>query len=76
MVLPTLFTHLSCEAACDLIRFPWLFWEHPAMDTCIGRFGDRRLQKGGPFCNVVLWKLGAVGCVFGGLAAIVRAKSG
>ncbi len=46
------------------------------MDTCIGRFGDRRLQKGGPFCNVVLWKLGAVGCVFGGLAAIVRAKSG
>ncbi|MEM1050274.1 MAG: hypothetical protein AAGL24_29250, partial [Pseudomonadota bacterium] len=45
-------------------------------DLTLGRFGDRRLEKGGRFCTNVLLRLAAV--VFGsaGLAAVARARSG
>jgi hypothetical protein len=28
----------------------------------LGRFGDRRLEKGGPSCMPVLWRLAGGGC--------------
>jgi hypothetical protein len=46
------------------------------METTLGRFGDRRLEKGGPGC-MSAWCLGAVeGFAFGGWVVIGRAKSG
>lgn len=46
------------------------------MDIELGRFGDRRLQKGGSFCSVGWLKLAAEACVFGALAAAVRERCG
>jgi hypothetical protein len=38
-------------------------------DVTLGRFGDRRLEKGGPFCMPVWWRRVGVGCGFVGLGA-------
>ena len=46
------------------------------MEMSLGRFGDRRLQKGGPFCWAVSSKSVAKACVSGGWAATVPARSG
>jgi hypothetical protein len=40
----------------------------------LGRFGDRRLEKGGPFCTPALLRRVAEDFVFGGWAAIVRER--
>jgi hypothetical protein len=46
------------------------------MDFCLGRFGDRRLEKGGPFCMPAwLVQVGA-GFGFGGLAGTGRGRFG
>ena len=45
------------------------------MGMTLGRFGDRRLEKGGPiFWAAWLRRVAAVS-VFGGLAATARARS-
>ena len=36
------------------------------MDFTLGRFGDRRLEKGGPFCWVVWLRVADAGFGFGG----------
>jgi hypothetical protein len=46
------------------------------MEVGLGRFGDRRLQKGGSFYRLALLKLGAVVFVYVALAAIGLGKSG
>lgn len=46
------------------------------MDRSLGRFGDRRLEKGGPFCWSGFWKLAKPASGFGHLAAIEPVKSG
>lgn len=46
------------------------------MDVVLGRFGDRRLEKGGSFCRGGWLKLGAAEFGFGVLGAIVRVKFG
>lgn len=46
------------------------------MELRLGRFGDRRLEKGGPFFWVGLSGLAGEGCGFAALVATVRAKSG
>lgn len=33
------------------------------MELVLGRFGDRRLEKGGPFFWLALWNAGAANCV-------------
>jgi len=46
------------------------------METTLGRFGDRRLEKGGLGC-MSAWYLGAVAdFAFGDSVVIGRAKSG
>jgi hypothetical protein len=46
------------------------------MDIGLGRFGDRRLEKGGPFFwgALLSWAVARCGCV--GWAAPVRARFG
>ena len=44
------------------------------MDLCLGRFGDRRLEKGGPIFWAVLWSLVGASCGFGGWAAVGRER--
>jgi hypothetical protein len=46
------------------------------MELTLGRFGDRRLQKGGPFFWAVSSRLAVARCGFGGLAVTGRARSG
>jgi hypothetical protein len=45
------------------------------LDYGLGRFGDRRLEKGGSFCMPGLSRLGARGCGFVRSAKIVPEKS-
>jgi hypothetical protein len=40
-------------------------------DVTLGRFGDRRLEKGGPFCMPAWCRMGGGASGFAGLAAIV-----
>jgi hypothetical protein len=42
----------------------------------LGRFGDRRLEKGGSFCMTVWFRRAVKGYGFGGWAGIGREKSG
>ena len=44
------------------------------MEGWLGRFGDRRLEIGGPIFWDDLCRLRGAGCVFGGLVEAVRAK--
>lgn len=44
------------------------------MELCLGRFGDRRLEKGGPFFWTGWWRPAGLGCGFGGWAATGRGK--
>lgn len=44
-------------------------------EVSLGRFGDRRLEKGGPFCTLALWRRAAMGFGSAGLAAGVRERS-
>lgn len=46
------------------------------MELTLGRFGDWRLQKGGPFFWAASSRLGLASFGFAGLAATVRARSG
>jgi hypothetical protein len=46
------------------------------LDMTLGRFGDRRLEKGGPSSWVVWWRWLGKGFGFAGLVAIGREKSG
>lgn len=46
------------------------------MDVGLGRFGDRRLQKGGPFFWVAWLRLAVLVCGFVGLALTGLGKSG
>jgi hypothetical protein len=46
------------------------------MELTLGRFGDRRLQKGGPFFWGALLRSAVVRCGNGGLAATALARSG
>ena len=39
-------------------------------EVTLGRFGDRRLEKGGSFCIPVWWLRAAVGFGFDGLVGI------
>ena len=39
-------------------------------EITLGRFGDRRLEKGGPFCTLVLLLRAGKGFGFAGLAVI------
>jgi hypothetical protein len=41
------------------------------LEMSLGRFGDRRLEKGGPFCCRVLWRAAVAG--FGFAAWVGRA---
>jgi hypothetical protein len=36
-------------------------------EVLLGRFGDRRLEKGGPFCTLAWLRRAGVGCGFVGL---------
>lgn len=45
-------------------------------EIALGRFGDRRLEKGGSFCTRGWWRMAAAAFGFVGLAGIVRARSG
>jgi hypothetical protein len=40
-------------------------------EVSLGRFGDRRLEKGGPSCTPVWWRRAGEGFGFAGSAAIV-----
>ncbi len=44
------------------------------MDIGLGRFGDRRLEKGGPICWVALWSMAVADFACGGLAAIGQVR--
>ena len=44
-------------------------------ETTLGRFGDRRLEKGGPFFMPGLWRQAGVDCGFGVWAVIGRGRS-
>jgi len=44
------------------------------MDVSLGRFGDRRLEKGGPIFWPVLSRAGGARFGFGGLAGTGREK--
>jgi hypothetical protein len=44
-------------------------------EVSLGRFGDRRLEKGGPSCTLVWWRRAGVGFGFVGSAVIVRERS-
>jgi hypothetical protein len=44
-------------------------------EVTLGRFGDRRLEKGGPFCMAAWWRRAAVACGFDGLAVIGPERS-
>lgn len=46
------------------------------MDIGLGRFGDRRLEKGGPFCWADWLSRAVAGFAFDALAAIGLARSG
>jgi len=43
-------------------------------DVTLGRFGDRRLEKGGPSCMPVLLRRAAAGCGFGDLVGTVPGR--
>ena len=45
------------------------------MEGGLGRFGDRRLEKGGPVCWPVLSASVSLGSVFGASAGIELARS-
>ena len=40
-------------------------------EVTLGRFGDRRLEKGGPSCTRAWWRTAAEAFGFDGLAVIV-----
>ena len=44
------------------------------MELMLGRFGDRRLEKGGPFFWPVCWRSGLVRYGSVGLEAIARVR--
>lgn len=46
------------------------------MDYCLGRFGDRRLEKGGLFCTVGLLRSANAGSRYARLAEIGPERSG
>jgi hypothetical protein len=46
------------------------------MELRLGRFGDRRLKKGGPFFWAGWWNAAAVSCGYAGWAGIVRERFG
>ena len=46
------------------------------VEMTLGRFGDRRLEKGGPSCTPVLSRRVGVGCGFADWAAAARGRSG
>jgi hypothetical protein len=45
------------------------------MELTLGRFGDRRLQKGGPFFWAASLRSGLASFAFVGLAGTARARS-
>ena len=45
-------------------------------DVTLGRFGDRRLEKGGPSCMPVWWRGAGEGFGFAGLGATGLVRSG
>jgi hypothetical protein len=45
------------------------------MEVTLGRFGDRRLEKGGSFCSTGWLRLGAAESGYAGLAQTARARS-
>ena len=45
------------------------------LDVTLGRFGDRRLEKGGPFCMPVLWRRAVEGFVSVGWGVIALERS-
>ena len=45
------------------------------MEGLLGRFGDRRLQKGGPFYWLASWRLGLGRCGCAGWGAIGLERS-
>ena len=46
------------------------------MELTLGYFGDRRLEKGGPFFWAGSWRLGVERFGFAGLAAIALGRFG
>jgi len=44
------------------------------MDQCLGRFGDRRLEKGGPFFWPGFWNVAGANCVCADWEAVGRGK--
>ena len=53
-----------------------LCWVEVAMAAMtLGRFGDRRLEKGGPFCRLGLLKRAATGSACDVSVAIAPARS-
>jgi hypothetical protein len=44
------------------------------MGMTLGRFGDRRLEKGGPIFWASWCRLGDAGCVFGGLVGAEQGR--
>jgi hypothetical protein len=46
------------------------------MELSLGRFGDRRLEKGGPFCFAVLLRKAGMVCGSAGLVVVAPARSG
>jgi hypothetical protein len=46
------------------------------MEALLGRFGDRRLEKGGRFCWRGWWRRAGLGCGFVGLAEAELGRCG
>jgi len=46
------------------------------MELSLGRFGDRRLEKGGPFCFAGWLRMAGMVCGFAGLAVAAPVRSG
>ena len=69
---PTTFTHLVCAWGIRVIPSAK---RESGMDLALGRFGDRRLEKGGPICWRGWWRMGHAACGCGASAEIGRARS-
>ena len=79
-LVPTIFTQLSFGCVfvfvVNLLRRCFFFEDFVMNAIGLGRFGDRRLEKGGSFCTIGLLRLGVMERMCVGLAAADQEKSG
>ena len=69
------YSHISsCAPARTLIRFLQRFGRKPMTQISLGRFGDRRLEKGGSFCMNSWCAPPVRGCACAGWARVVRER--